>query len=78
MSTSVTLATIDPRPTAVITQTTSWEQFASLWPELLDEVYAFVRACPDFAATAGPVREIYGHWTPDPDQVETEIYHLLR
>jgi effector-binding domain-containing protein len=154
MSTSVTLATIDPRPTAVITQTTSWEQFPSLWPELLDEVYAFVRTCPDFAPTAGPaprwqnvmlyldqrpavevgvlaqapftpagrviastlpggkvvravhrgdhsrlgdshaaarayiqehglepagpIWEIYGHWAPDPDQVETEIYHLLR
>jgi effector-binding domain-containing protein len=154
MSTSVTLTQVDPRPTAVIPQTTSWEQFPSLWPELLNEVYAFVRTCPDFGPTAGPalrwqnvmlyrdqrpavevgvlapapftpagrviastlpggevvrsvhrgdysrlgdshaavhayirehglepagpIWEIYGHWAPDPDRVETEIYHLLR
>ncbi|MFZ0377281.1 MAG: hypothetical protein WCD11_01620 [Solirubrobacteraceae bacterium] len=69
MSTSVTLATIDPRPTAVITQTTSWEQFAAA-------VHAYIQE--HGLEPAGPVWEIYGHWTPDPDQVETEIYHLLR
>lgn len=27
---------------------------------------------------AGPVWEIYGHWRENPDELETEIYHLLR
>jgi effector-binding domain-containing protein len=31
-------------PTAVIRQTTTWERFPSLWGELLDEVWGFVRA----------------------------------
>jgi effector-binding domain-containing protein len=30
--------------TAVVAQATSWDEFPSLWPVLLDEVYAFVRA----------------------------------
>jgi DNA gyrase inhibitor GyrI len=44
----VRLVTVGPRPTVVIAQRTSWERFPSLWPELLNEVYAFVRTCPDF------------------------------
>jgi effector-binding domain-containing protein len=150
----VTLVTVDPRPTAVVAQATTWEEFPTLWSQLLDEVYAFVRtsaalATPDdgapkwknvmlykdgqpnvevgvlaprtFAAEgrvipsqlpggrtamaihrgdyaqlgstheavhrfveaqglalAGPRWEIYGHWRDDPDEVETEIYYLLR
>ncbi len=153
-SSSIQIVSADPRPTAVIAQTTSWGQFPSLWPELLDEVYAFARSCPDFVTAAsaaprwqnvmlyldqrpsveigvlapapftpagrvtastlpggtsamtvhrgdyaglgdahaavhafiearglepaGPIWEIYGHWTPDPNELETEIYHLLR
>jgi effector-binding domain-containing protein len=34
---------VDPRPTAVIAQTTTWEEFPTLWGSLLDEVYRFVR-----------------------------------
>jgi hypothetical protein len=26
----------------VVAETTTWEAFRSLWPQLLDEVYAFV------------------------------------
>jgi len=150
---SVEVVTIEPRATVVLAQATSWEEFPSLWPKLLDEVYTFVRACPDFepgesgkprwqnvmlyrdqrpsveigvlapgpftptgrilaselpggtvaravhrgdysrlgdthAAVhahiesrglepAGPLWEIYGHAPPDPDDAETEIYHLL-
>lgn len=150
----VDIVTIDPLLTVVIAETTSWRQFPSVWPELLDEVYAFVRGCRDFAAAdgatpqwqnvmlyrdqrpavevgvlapgpftpagrviaselpggkvatamhqgdyarlgethaavhafveahglepAGPIWEIYGHWRPDPDELETEVYHLLR
>jgi effector-binding domain-containing protein len=56
----VRLVEVEPRRTAVIAATTAWEDFPSLWPQLLDEVYVFVRQCPEFAAatagTAGP------HW----------------
>ncbi len=55
----VTVTTVDPRPTVVIAQTTSWEEFRSLWPKLLDEVYTFVRACPDF----GPGEPGTPRWT---------------
>lgn len=37
------IATAKPRPTAVIAETTTWQLFPSLWPRLLDEVYASVR-----------------------------------
>ena len=30
-------------PTAVITEATTWERFPTLWRELLDEVWAYVR-----------------------------------
>jgi effector-binding domain-containing protein len=39
----VALRTIAPRPTAVVSQTTTWEQFPGVWRPLLDEVYGFVR-----------------------------------
>jgi effector-binding domain-containing protein len=56
----VRLMDVEPRRTAVIAATTAWEDFPSLWPQLLDEVYVFVRQCPEFAAaiagTSGP------HW----------------
>jgi hypothetical protein len=57
----VTVVKVEPRRTAVIAETTAWEDFPTLWPPLLDEVYRFVRRCPEFAAaiadTPGP------HWT---------------
>lgn len=43
------LVSVDPRPTAVIAQTTTWEEFPNLWRELLDEVYRFVRSHPHLA-----------------------------
>jgi effector-binding domain-containing protein len=57
----ITLVDVAPRRTAVIAATTAMEDFQSLWPQLLNEVYGFVRTCPEFAAaiagTPGP------HWT---------------
>jgi effector-binding domain-containing protein len=41
--------TVEPRPTAVIARTTTWDEFPSLWPQLLDEVYRFVRAHEELA-----------------------------
>jgi effector-binding domain-containing protein len=36
------------RPTAVVRATTTWQEFPSLWRNLLDDVWAFVRSpdCP--------------------------------
>lgn len=50
---SVTFVTVDPRPTAVIAQTTTWREFPRLWGQLLDEVYGFVRPRPDLATGDG-------------------------
>jgi effector-binding domain-containing protein len=49
MTVPVEFVTVDPRPTAVVAQTTTWAEFPSLWRELLDEVYGFVRARPELA-----------------------------
>ena len=40
---SVSQLVVDPRPTAVIAETTSWEEYPELWPRLLDEVWSVVR-----------------------------------
>jgi effector-binding domain-containing protein len=57
----VTLVDVQPRRTAVIAETVAWEDFPNRWRPMLDEVYRFVRQCPEFAAaiagTSGP------HWT---------------
>jgi len=35
---------VEARPTAVIAATTTWRRYPSLWPELLGEVWACLRA----------------------------------
>jgi effector-binding domain-containing protein len=45
----VTFVTVEPRPTAVIAQTTTWAEFPKLWGQLLDEVYRFVRGRSELA-----------------------------
>jgi effector-binding domain-containing protein len=59
--TSVAVVDVQPRRTAVIAETVAWEDFPKLWRPILDEVYTFVRSCPEFIAataeTSGP------HWT---------------
>lgn len=45
--------TIEAAPTAVVAETTTWKQFPTVWPRLLDEVYAFVRGCHELAAGDG-------------------------
>jgi effector-binding domain-containing protein len=49
----VTFVTVEPRPTAVIARTTNWQEFPSLWGQLLDEVYRFVRGRGDLATGEG-------------------------
>jgi effector-binding domain-containing protein len=40
----VTVADVSARPTAVVAATTTWREFPGLWKELLDEVWACLRA----------------------------------
>jgi effector-binding domain-containing protein len=40
----VGLRTVDSRPTAVVTATTTWQEFPGLWMTLLDEVWGCLRA----------------------------------
>jgi effector-binding domain-containing protein len=149
---AVKFVKVDPCPTAVVAERTTWENFPSLWGRLLDEVYGFVRSRPDLATgsegeswqnvmlykdqtpdvevgvlvtapfesggrviaselpggevatathrgdyvalgiahdavrnhvaaqgreLAGPCWEIYGHWGPNPSDLETEVFWLL-
>jgi hypothetical protein len=57
----VTVVDVQPRRTAVVADTVAWADFPGLWRPMLDEVYTFVRQCPEFVAalegTPGP------HWT---------------
>jgi effector-binding domain-containing protein len=49
----VTFTTVEARQTAVVAQTTTWEEFPRVWRELLDEVYGFVRGRSELATGAG-------------------------
>ncbi|MGI8916325.1 MAG: GyrI-like domain-containing protein [Chloroflexota bacterium] len=44
MSYQVTALDVVARPTAVVAATTTWQEFPTLWMELLDEVWACLRA----------------------------------
>ena len=44
MSHDVRVVEAAARPTAVVAATTTWQRFPSLWRELLDEVWACLRA----------------------------------
>ena len=44
MGYAVTVKDVAARPTAVIMATTTWQKFPTLWRELLDEVWACLRA----------------------------------
>jgi effector-binding domain-containing protein len=50
---TVTFVTVDPRPTAVIAQTTTWSELPNLWGQLLDQVYRFVRSHTELATGEG-------------------------
>jgi effector-binding domain-containing protein len=42
MDYAITTVTVAPRPTAVLTATTTWDEYPRLWRRLLDEVHAGV------------------------------------
>jgi effector-binding domain-containing protein len=44
MEHAVSIVATAATPTAVIRETTTWERFPTLWGELLDEVWTYVRA----------------------------------
>src|SRR6059058_3119917 len=44
MSYQVTVTNVLARPTAVVPATTTWQKFPALWRELMDEVWACLRA----------------------------------
>jgi effector-binding domain-containing protein len=46
---AVRFATVEARPTAVVAQTTTWQEFPKLWGSLLGQVYEFVRPHPELA-----------------------------
>jgi effector-binding domain-containing protein len=50
---AVEVTTVAPRPTAVVAETTTWEEFPALWGKLLDEVYGVVRSRPELSPEAG-------------------------
>jgi hypothetical protein len=51
--TVVEFVIVDPRPTAVIVQTTTWAEFPTVWGQLLGDVYGFVRGRSDLATGSG-------------------------
>ena len=44
MSYQVTVTNVVARPTAVVPATTTWQEFPTLWRELMDEVWACLHA----------------------------------
>jgi hypothetical protein len=51
---AVTELVVEAQPTAVVAETTNWAAFPSLWPRLLDEVWAAVRS----SAAVAPGRNV--------------------
>ena len=70
MTAGVSLSTVAPRPTAIVSQTTTWQQFPSACKPLSRSSTA--------SSAAAPSWEIYGHWREDAGELETEIYYLLQ
>src|ERR1700744_3537581 len=53
---AVKVVQVEPRPTAVVAQTTTWTEFPRVWGQLLGEVYEFVRWHPYLATGGGGER----------------------
>jgi effector-binding domain-containing protein len=49
----VVAATVEPRLTAVVAETTTWAEYPNVWPRLLDEVYGVVRPRPELSPGDG-------------------------
>lgn len=44
MDRDVQVLTVAARPTAIAMRTTTWDEFPTLWRQLLDQVYAFLKS----------------------------------
>jgi effector-binding domain-containing protein len=49
----VGILNVEARPTAVVAQTTTWQEYPKLWGLLLGQVYEFVRPRPELATGEG-------------------------
>jgi hypothetical protein len=49
----VVTANVEPRLTAVVAETTTWPEYPTVWPRLLDEVYGVVRPRPELSPGDG-------------------------
>lgn len=63
MAYDVTIERTTECPTAVVKANTTWREFPRLWPTLLDEVWAFLRATPGLR-TEGHNVMLYRHEVP--------------
>jgi len=43
MTVEVTAKTVDPIPTAVVAEATTWAEFPKMWGPMLDKVWGFLR-----------------------------------
>jgi effector-binding domain-containing protein len=64
MASPVSVVSVDQLPTAVITATTTWSEFPSLWGPLLGEVWAFLRAHERLLVGGGSSVMVYKDDTP--------------
>ncbi len=64
MAYDVTIERTTGCPTAVVKANTTWREFPSLWPVLLDEVWAFLRVTPGLR-TGGHNVMLYRHNVPE-------------
>ena len=61
-------------PGGEVAHCTHWGDYANL----LSAHHAVIAWCvANGRKRAGPRWEIYGHWTNDPTQLRTDVYHLL-
>jgi hypothetical protein len=49
----VSTATVEPRLTAVVAETTTWDEYPAVWRQALDEVYGVVRPRPELSPGDG-------------------------
>jgi effector-binding domain-containing protein len=75
-------ATVEALPTAVIAATTTWQRFPSLWPELLGEVWACLRAggvqhgCPNVMLYLDDTPHVeIGVWLRVPCELTGRVAH---
>jgi effector-binding domain-containing protein len=61
----VRLTRIEPTPTAVVAETTTWAEFPSLWRPMLDKVWAFLREGSQGVRKDGHNVMLYKNDTPD-------------